>query len=198
MSSRDKILAAIAQNQPDEVDLPDISQFEQAATGSLQKFTEVLTGIGGEVSYVGSFAEIGSIIAARYDASSKIVTPIADLNTFFNEDNLNVSVHDLQDVELAILRGSFGVAENGAVWITEDAMGQRALPFISQHLAVIIDAEAIVATMHEAYQRINQTNYGFGTFIAGPSKTADIEQSLVIGAHGPKSMTVFVLENLTQ
>ncbi|MDB5022907.1 MAG: lactate utilization protein [Mucilaginibacter sp.] len=71
-------------------------------------------------------------------------------------------------------------------------MGQRALPF-SQHLAVIIEADAIAASMHEAYKRINQANYGFGSFIAGPSKTADIEQSLVIGAHGPKSMTVFIL-----
>lgn len=177
------------------MDLPDISLFEQPVVGSLQKFAEVLADIGGKVSYVSSFAEIESIIAARYDAASKIVTPIADLNTFFAEDNLNVSVHDLQDVELAILKGSFGVAENGAVWITEDAMRQRALPFISQHLAVIIEDRAIVATMHEAYKRIDQTNYGFGTFIAGPSKTADIEQSLVIGAHGPKSMTVFVLSN---
>jgi len=59
--------------------------------------------------------------------------------------------------------------------------------------AVIINADAIVPTMHHAYERTSATNYGFGTFIAGPSKTADIEQSLVIGAHGPRSMTVFVI-----
>ncbi|MNW08326.1 Lactate utilization protein C [compost metagenome] len=47
--------------------------------------------------------------------------------------------------------------------------------------------------MHEAYQKIADSVYGFGTFIAGPSKTADIEQSLVLGAHGPKNMTVFIL-----
>ena len=72
-------------------------------------------------------------------------------------------------------------------------MHQRVLPFITQHLAIIINAENVVPTMHEAYDQISKTSYGFGTFIAGPSKTADIEQSLVIGAHGPRSMTAFVM-----
>ena len=69
------------------------------------------------------------------------------------------------------------------------------LPFICQHLVAVIDAQNIVATMQVAYDRIAGTQYGFGTFIAGPSKTADIEQSLVLGAHGPKTMTVFILHN---
>jgi len=72
-------------------------------------------------------------------------------------------------------------------------MGQRALPFITQHLAVIVNARNIVATMHDAYSSIGITNQGFGAFIAGPSKTADIEQSLVIGAHGPRSMSLFLV-----
>ena len=84
-------------------------------------------------------------------------------------------------------------AENGAVWITEELMGHRALPFITQHLAIVINANDIVPTMHQAYKRIGDARQGFGTFIAGPSKTADIEQSLVIGAHGSRSMTVFLL-----
>jgi len=72
-------------------------------------------------------------------------------------------------------------------------MGQRVLPFITQHLAVIVNAKNIVATMHDAYSSIGVTTQGFGAFIAGPSKTADIEQSLVIGAHGPRSMSLFLL-----
>lgn len=52
--------------------------------------------------------------------------------------------------------------------------------------------------MHAAYDRIAALEaaaaYGFSTFIAGPSKTADIEQSLVLGAHGPISLTVFLLD----
>ena len=72
-------------------------------------------------------------------------------------------------------------------------MHQRAVPFICQQLAVVVSAKTLVATMHQAYDLIGEADYGFGTFIAGPSKTADIEQSLVLGAHGPKSMIAFLL-----
>ena len=102
--------------------------------------------------------------------------------------------HTFEDVELALIRAHLAVSENGAVWLTESIMGQRILPFICQHLAVIVDASTIVSTMHEAYDRIGTGDYGFGVFIGGPSKTADIEQALVMGAHGPISMTVFILK----
>jgi L-lactate dehydrogenase complex protein LldG len=101
--------------------------------------------------------------------------------------------HLLENVELSVLRGHFAVAENGAVWITADNMGDRALPFICEHIALVIERTNIVATMRHAYERIGLSPYDFGTFIAGPSKTADIEQSLVLGAHGPKSLTLFVV-----
>jgi L-lactate dehydrogenase complex protein LldG len=99
----------------------------------------------------------------------------------------------LENVQLAILTGAFAVAENGAVWITSDAMGDRALPFICEHLALIVRRSNIVDTMRQAYERIGASAHDFGTFIAGPSKTADIEQSLVLGAHGPKSLTLFLV-----
>jgi L-lactate dehydrogenase complex protein LldG len=74
-------------------------------------------------------------------------------------------------------------------------MGHRVLPFITQHLGMLVDEDHIVATMHDAYKKMNNNEYGFGTFIAGPSKTADIEQSLVLGAHGARSMTIFLLKS---
>jgi L-lactate dehydrogenase complex protein LldG len=86
------------------------------------------------------------------------------------------------------------VAENGAVWVTEELMGDRALPFICEHLVLVIERPAIYPTLHEAYAQIGNADYNFATFVAGPSKTADIEQSLVLGAHGPKSLTLFLKE----
>jgi L-lactate dehydrogenase complex protein LldG len=101
--------------------------------------------------------------------------------------------HATEDIDFAILPGQFAVAENGAVWITDDNVNHRAIYFIAQHLALVVSANDIVPNMHEAYRRLSFDRSRFGAFISGPSKTADIEQSLVIGAHGPRSMTVFVV-----
>jgi len=196
MSSRNAILAAVKLNQPEKTGLPGINSFETNTKGSLEKFAAILSAVGGNIAYVSSFDEIARLILTRHGESVRIVSPIKEL-TAFNKENLAsiTHIHDLQNVEVAIIKAHFGVAENGAVWVTEDDMQHRVLPFVSQHLAVIINVGAIVPTMHEAYERISKTSYGFGTFIAGPSKTADIEQSLVIGAHGPRSMTVFVMSS---
>ncbi len=90
------------------------------------------------------------------------------------------------------MAGELAVAENGAVWFTDRGLRHRVLPWIAQHLALVIPGERLVNDMHEAYERIEVGN-GFGCFISGPSKTADIEQALVIGAHGPRSATVFLI-----
>lgn len=97
--------------------------------------------------------------------------------------------HELENVELAILPAYFAVAENGACWLTEALLPERVLPFITQHLILIVNKADVLPTMHEAYKNIGQQHYGYGAFIAGPSKTADIEQSLVLGAHGARSIT---------
>lgn len=194
MSNRDSILAAVNANKPERVALPDLGGFDTGAPGSLEKFAEVLTAIGGNISYVSGYAEIISFIKAKHTGAVRIVSPLKELKELAPENLEDLPlIHELQDVEVAVLKAHFGVAENGAVWITEAEMQHRVLPFVTQHLAVIIPADAIVATMHQAYDIIGKADYGFGTFIAGPSKTADIEQSLVIGAHGPRSMTVFVI-----
>ncbi len=199
MSSREEILTAVAANQPANVMLPDISVFETMAGGSLEKFSTVLASVGGRVFYVSNFAEIIRLILEWHGEELRIVSPIKELSEF-NEINLRnlTYLRELHNVEVAIIKACFGVAENGAVWITENEMQHRISPFICQHLAVILEADAIVQTMHDAYELISKTTYGFGTFIAGPSKTADIEQSLVIGAHGPRSMTVFVMNSVTE
>lgn len=46
--------------------------------------------------------------------------------------------------------------------------------------------------MLDAYPHIQNTEYGYGVFTVGPSKTADTKQSLVIGAHGARSLTIFI------
>lgn len=192
MTSRDKILAAISTSQPAPLPLPDTDHFITSEQGSLEKFSTMLHGIGGKTYRVKDYDEIAAIIQAEFFEAKRIVTSCEELKAFSGIDN-GEDAHLLENIDLAILKAEFAVAENGAVWMTDDRMLSRVLPFISQYLAVVLSVEDIVATMHHAYERIGLRDYGFGAFIAGPSKTADIEQSLVLGAHGPKGMTVFVI-----
>jgi len=105
------------------------------------------------------------------------------------------SLEKLDKIEHLVLQGNFGVAENGAIWIEDKDFPNRLLPFITQRLILRMDVEAIVPTMQDAYRRIDIKKTGFGVFISGPSKTADIEQSLVYGAHGAKELTVLLVSN---
>ena len=194
MSSRDKILAAIAANQPQLSALPDLSFLSSRDENALAKFTETLTAIGGKVIEVKSMDEVKVYVQSSAHPEDRIVSNLTELTDVAEvSETLLVSPHDLHNIELAIINAYIGVAENGAVWIKEDQLNQRVLPFICQNLAVVLPADQIVPTMHEAYEKIGNEKYGFATFIAGPSKTADIEQSLVVGAHGSRTMTVFLL-----
>jgi L-lactate dehydrogenase complex protein LldG len=190
-NSREKILSAVKNNQGEIKPLPATSAFPQSFD-RLAKFSDVLKSIGGKVSTVRSTAEIEEYIKKNFGAAKRVVSVIpgfsgAEIKQKYNDLPL------LHDVDLFITQASLGVAENGAVWLTDDTLHERALPFISQHVAVVLDQKNIVSTMHEAYEKIGSTDYGFATFIAGPSKTADIEQSLVLGAHGAMTMTVFII-----
>jgi L-lactate dehydrogenase complex protein LldG len=193
MSSRQKILSAIKNNQPEFSALPVIQNFEQTCTNVVEKYKTVLESIGGNVFEVHNYGECINIIKQQFPDAKRIVT-VND--AFVSIGELYESGKDarlLQNVDLAVINTHFAVAENGSFWITEDLVKERVLPFICQHLIVIIQSKNIIATMHDAYNIIADKDYGFATFIAGPSKTADIEQSLVLGAHGPKTMTAFII-----
>jgi L-lactate dehydrogenase complex protein LldG len=112
----------------------------------------------------------------------------------FTSDKVLENGLALSDVDVLLIQGKLGVAENGAIWISEDQLPHRVAPFICQHLVIQIAKENLVATMHAAYKVLGFQNPGFGLFLAGPSKTADIEQSLVIGAHGARSLAVLIIE----
>ncbi|MEJ0056136.1 MAG: LUD domain-containing protein [Bacteroidota bacterium] len=124
----------------------------------------------------------------------RIANKVPSLDWKDADDVRSETAISLEKVEVAIIQGELGVAENGAIWVPETAMGHRALPYICQHLVIVLPISKIVPTMHQAYAEINIAANGFGAFIAGPSKTADIEQSLVIGAHGARSLNVFLLD----
>jgi len=193
MTSREEILAKVKTNQPEPKPLPADLSTVPGGMDSLTQFKTVLTTIGGAVIEVTDFEEIAQYIGQEFKDKKRLISTLPELASVTESGWENKDPHSYEDVDLAVIKAHFGVAENAALWITEDLMHQRAVPFICQQLAVVVNKADIVATMHDAYSRIGDAEYGFGSFIAGPSKTADIEQSLVLGAHGPKSMTVFLL-----
>ena len=194
MSTREIILANVLKNQPSLSSLPDISAFKGGVNDIVQEYTDTFIGIGGKVFTVDSMQSLKGIIREQFDVSKRMLTTLPELSDTLEMYSATADPHTFEDVELAVIKAQLAVAENGAVWLPEELMGQRIVPFICQHLAVVIEAKTIVPTMHEAYQVIGAGHYGFGAFIGGPSKTADIEQALVMGAHGPISMTVFILK----
>lgn len=174
--------------------MPDLDGFRGPEQNNVQAYMDTFIGIGGNIFTVDDLDSVKVLIREQFDTSKRIITTLPVLADSLELFSPTVDPHSFEDVELAVIKAHFAVAENGAVWLTEQVMGQRIIPFICQHLAVVVEASAIVPTMHEAYARIGQADYGFGVFIGGPSKTADIEQALVMGAHGPISMTVFILK----
>ncbi|MDI9366208.1 MAG: LUD domain-containing protein [Flavobacterium sp.] len=191
--AREQILARVKQNQPTQQPLPVIDVLVENKNW-VDELTAKLEILHVAVFKVASYNEISTILQNQSKSADRVVTTIPQLTSAATLINsVQEDAHNLENVELAIIPAHFAVAENGAVWITEDIITYRVLPFIAQQLAVVIPKEQIVPNMHIAYDRIANTTYNFGVFIAGPSKTADIEQSLVLGAHGPKGMMAFIL-----
>ncbi len=195
MNSKDAILQKIKQNQPSiSTVLPDLSRLGSENFDILDKYKTVLNGIGGDFVEVKDYSEIITFIKSNFDVDKRLITTIPELAEIAAMDWTNDDPHTLENVELTLVKAHFGVAENSALWVTDAILGQRVSTFIAQYLAIVVHKKDIIATMHQAYERIGNQEYGFGTFIAGPSKTADIEQSLVLGAHGARGLTVFLID----
>ena len=193
-NSKEDILKAIRKNKLAGATIAPLPSFSTPKGNLVQLFQESVKLAGGEVLTVEKYDDLKNIILQKFpDIDSQYcIDPaeIIDTKSQFSEVN---DPHELEQLELVIFEGSMGVAENGAVWVNETQLAHRVAPFITQHLVLLLKRDQIVWNMHQAYEKLGNDLPGFGVFIAGPSKTADIEQSLVLGAHGPISLTVFLL-----
>lgn len=198
MSARDAILAAIRLADVPPADLPDLLQVAKVAgeapTDLVRRFIATLKQVGGSaVELADPDALFGAVsVLPSVRAGRGIVSCVPELDVSLLTIGPDASREQLDAIELAIIPGRFGVAENAAIWVDEADLPHRALPVVAQHLAIVLAKADIVADMHAAYARLPRPLPGYGVFISGPSKTADIEQALVIGAQGPKSLVVLL------
>lgn len=194
--SRSSILAAVRAASPPPVPLPDLGPLHAASPAAdVEAMVAVLEMIGARCVRGAGLAAAKTWLAENVPAGAGTASMVPGLPGTVDLAG-TPSAHGLDGLHTAILPARFGVCENGAVWMDEAELGpHRALPFIAEHLFIVLNARDLVPTLHQAYARIGAIGTGFGLFLAGPSKTADIEQCLVIGAHGARGATVFLLEH---
>lgn len=196
MPAREDILAAVRSHAAEGSELPDLAGFGIQYDDPLRQFCEVLAGVGGRGIPVADAAAAHTALndIEPYSASKKRVSCVPGVGDTNFDLAAVTDPHELDDVDFAVLPGELAVAENGAVWVTGRGVPHRVLYFLPQHLALAVPSANLVHNLHEAYERIAVGEGPFGTFISGPSKTADIEQALVIGAHGARSLAVFLID----
>ena len=195
MNSRDAILDSLRRNAPPVSPLPDAPAAITYADPERQ-FAEAFGSVGGKFVRVASLAEVNTELGKfeSYTRARKIASLIPDIGRANVDLAALKDPHELEGLDIAIIAGEFGVAENGAVWVPGSTLGpHRAIFVVTQHLVLVVPAGQIVHNMQQAYDRIRLERPGFGIFISGPSKTADIEQALVVGAHGARSCSLFLV-----
>ena len=193
MSSRETILAAIRANKPAPRPLPDVPFFDEGRTDDLlNRFMSAFKSMGGTVLEAvegDPLAAVRERIAARGGHVVSTVPEVAG-NRALDPHAPSSSLHD---VETAVVRAAFGVAETGSVALTERELVVNTLGYLAQHLIVLLDPADIVVNLHHAYQRPEFESARYAVFHTGPSATADIEGVLIHGAQGVRSLSILPL-----
>ena len=195
-TSRDEILRSLRAARSSPAPLPEVSDLGIRYPDAREQFAQSVTEVAGLCVFVGDRRRLNEELERlpEFAAAQKIVSLVPGVRRANVDLAAVADAHDLNDVDFCVLPGELGVAENGAVWVRQGGSPHRAAWFLAQHTALVLSGSAIVHNMHQAYERLEIGGPGFALFISGPSKTADIEQALVIGAQGPRSCTVLVIE----
>ncbi|MBR4921515.1 MAG: LUD domain-containing protein [Prevotella sp.] len=194
MASKEDILSKYRANIREKFDMPDLSDIQAISyPDPLLQFMNMTKSVGGNAIEVEKGRNINELIKELYPDAKEIASNLPEITIATRNPDEVGRAHDLNGTDVGVIRGMFGVAENGCIWIPQQ-MKEKAVCFISENLVILLPKSQIVNNMHEAYKRIEFNDYGYGTFISGPSKTADIAQVLVMGAQAARSATVLLLE----
>ena len=196
MSSKEDILKKYRANIRQQFDMPDLSDIKAITyPDPLLQFMNMTKSVGGNAIEVELGRDINELIRELYPDAKEIASNLPEITIATRNPDTVGRARDLNGTDVGVIRGKFGVAENGCIWIPQQ-MKEKVVCFISENLIILLPKSQIVNNMHEAYKRIefDKTHDGYGTFISGPSKTADIAQVLVMGAQAARSVTVLLLQ----
>ena len=195
MSNKDDILKKYRANVREKFDMPDLSDIKGITyPDPLVQFIKMTESVGGHVIEVEEGQDVNQLVKDMYPDAKEIASNLPEITIATRNPDEVGRARDLNGTDVGIIRGQFGVAENACVWIPQ-TMKEKAVCFISENLVILLPKSQIVNNMHEAYKRIefDKEYDGYGTFISGPSKTADIAQVLVMGAQAARSATILLL-----
>ena len=192
-SSREKILALVKANLPEAVPRPELNYVKQTFEDPVTRFCELVESVGGMTKIISSDENLQKF--SKISENDKVISSISVIPDQNIERDSIKTAHDMKDIDYCCFNVELAVAENGAFLTHCEDFDFRSVYFLAQHLIVTVKASDIKHNMHEAYEAFGKMKRGdFTVFISGPSKTADIEQCLVIGAHGARSLQVFIYE----
>jgi L-lactate dehydrogenase complex protein LldG len=193
MDSKDIILANIRKNTKQTYDKPEIKLNAIKYDDVISQFVSMSKIVGSNVVMMNENDDVNLIVKECYPDAKSIASNLPEITIAnVNPDNVAIA-QELNDTDVTVVKGEVGVAENGCVWIPQ-ATKEKAAYFICEYLVIVLSRSNIVNNMHEAYNKIEFNSYGFGSFISGPSKTADIEQALVMGAQSARGVTIILTE----
>lgn len=194
MNPRDAILAAVRSHRlAGQHELPALPRFPvDPPDGLVASFGRNLKQMGGKLLEHDSTLDPLAALSQSLSAARVVCSATPEVSG--SRDLAAVAQpRDLADVDVAIVRAAFGIAETGSVLLTDAGLQVNALVYLAQHLVVLLDPADIVASTQDAYRRQEFHAAGYAAFHTGPSATADIEGVLIHGAQGVRSLTVVLL-----
>lgn len=190
--NKEDLLKKLRANTQEQYDMPDMNIEAIKYPDTYVQFVEMTKTVGGKVVEASKADDLNAIIKEKYPEAKTFASNLPYITIAQKNPDTVAEAKDLDGTDVGIVEGKIGVAENGCVWIPQ-TMKEKAVCFISEYLVIVLDKNNIVNNMHEAYKRIEfDPQYQFGSFISGPSKTADIEQALVMGAQAARGVTVII------
>ena len=200
MNTREDILKTLRGNVRETYDMPDLSALRPVSyPDAVEEFkTKTTTIAGARLMEMHDGDDLNDLIRRAYPDAKVIASNLPGVKADLNPD-IVAEAQELERVDVGVIEGCIGVAENACIWIPQ-TMKERAVCFASEQLVIVLHRDQIVHNMHEAYQLIADSKdyfreYKFGTFISGPSKTADIESALVYGAQAARGVTVVLADS---